>query len=278
MRPLGLEGKVGAPAIIRENPVLKRYRRFVRENSQTPFASWDLNGLARTQGEIASWGPFSWPDVVDTIGTEYSGGRNTALEYLIECASASVDDSLLLYPLDTPDMYVHLMRGKARHRIAVLQGSCAGWSCWPDVNALIRGRANRVEMSRGVVVVEDEVHDLSLHRGSIGVVSDAVSASIKSLFTGRRSLTLSPRLSLQYSGRGLGAVCTPSETHDIRSLSLRIFEHCEDPVALDTIHEEFLNRRFAFNLIPYALQSLNHHPTIRAYARRLLAPTREVLS
>lgn len=163
MRSLGLEGKVGASAIVRGNPLLRKYdEEFVpvfNAREATPVHP----SIARV---IDSFLPFSWYDVLGVVRERYAGRSDEALGAFLSACARTLPNRVFTYDLDTPHLSVILERHECTVT-GVLSGSCDLFLA--SGGSFITGHATAV-WARPMVIGTGNIENLLLY-GGVGVLS-----------------------------------------------------------------------------------------------------------
>lgn len=104
MKSFGLEGKVGAPAIVKENLLLAMYDRFCRDNAHR----FIIDSIWRPA--LIAARPFTWRDTLDVVRERYVGAEDTTLSEFITAAIRVLPDPVLTYDLETPELKFSVSR------------------------------------------------------------------------------------------------------------------------------------------------------------------------
>lgn len=146
MKSLGLEGKVGAPAIVRTNPLLRKYDQKFAPGCWN-VASDELLNADRLV--VESFLPFTWFDALDVVRERYVGAIDRTLTTFLKACALTLPDRVFTYDLDTPELDVSLeLIGRAV--TIVLSGSCRVFVC--PRYAFITGDARDVWTNRCTII------------------------------------------------------------------------------------------------------------------------------
>ena len=262
MRPLGLDGVVGAPAIVRENPLFAAYDRFA--------ATYNVRLLVRIdyrQTLIHAW-PFTWHDVLGVVQERYAGATDTKLQEFINQSSQIIPDPVLTYDLDTPDLDITFRRqapegivwpqhlvsydpstrrlvalppdqvsaGTALGspydlgRVVRLRGTCRVFRV-NGATALIDGDARHVIVEDGLCVVRGRVTGVSFRSQSVcGILPEARVEG--TLYTSGLVLSAIPLIYEAHEHKVQGVVCGPADDDRIHALYRSFTAMADNPDAL----------------------------------------------
>ena len=228
MRSLGLDGVVGAPAIVRTNPLLRKYdERFVPscERSQQ-----DMNRL------VGSFMPFSWRDVLDVIQKRHETG-NLALRPFVNLSTALLPDKVLVYDLDTPSLPLSIGAGLSAppYRLVMLRGSCHILSAGPGVCPIVDGSVGSLFTREGVAIIRKDLKYLSLSELSCCLYAPTGQhdANPVLLASGKIRSALLTTAEVEYRQPSYrGSMHDPDECPDTRELCDLVLSMADDPAAL----------------------------------------------
>ena len=215
MKSFGLDGKVGAPAIVRENPLLRKYdQKFAPGCDHRPFE--DDTRIVR------SLLPFSWLDVLGVVQERYTVSANDCLSAFLRSASRTVPDRSLVYDLDTPSLTVRFdPSGECGVRSVVFRGSCDELSATESTRSLIDGHVRIARAYGGMLIVRRAVRALNVLSGASVLYApidelDAGNIPYASMSKGGLLLSTAP---IDYFADAYGA----------------IFDHRVSPIARDLL-------------------------------------------
>lgn len=184
MRPLGLEGKVGAPAIVREKPL---ERIFSELTACCTVRTWSSDAVRQLLGSAL---PFQWQDVLESVQALYAyvNGKSVSASYRREAnirlshvlgeAAGLVPERVLHYDLATPALSLSPKEcGKRREGLVLsISGELEYVSCASSF-LLVRGEVESVRAdSASVAVIRGAVGFLDLLH-SVAIYSPILQAS-----------------------------------------------------------------------------------------------------
>lgn len=249
MKPFGLEGKVGAPAIIRTNPLLALYDRAFAE-CVVGQCDWDV-----IDPLLDAVSPILWDDLLGVLQSRYRGVNSSALTQFAYRASQRVPDPVLHYDLPLPMLELSIAPYRRMDRVVVSRGEVDRLNLGPKVNSIISGTVRELSMEGNLSIVEGSIADLNIHPNSYAVAARDAHLQDARLYlrlyrlvglpdemrSGPSMLVSGTRI--RYRVNHIGAVCSPDESAAIRALYVRCLTVAGDPVAfLDEIPR--LRRRF----------------------------------
>lgn len=239
MKPLGLESKLDAPAIVRTNPLRELFTSYADGIAQRAVdATEKLNdALARLE--------CRWADVLDVISYAYPA-RRSGLGVFLFYASARCTDRTLVYDLDTPDCTLCICRHPMlHHQTVVMSGSCEYVSVSGCRSTLIvTGEAEVIRAHDGIVVVDDAAFmELDLGQSSFGVCASRKTADGAHVLLGESSLLLSST-ALRYRKffHSNSAICDPTENDGFRRLYDDVLAAAREPASFHRRTRAFRNR------------------------------------
>ena len=225
MRPLGLDGVVGAPAIVRTNPLLRVYGDIFAPYTDSRSCLLDRRSAVRP------FLPFSWRDVLGVVQERYMGSPDPALTAFLSACAGVLPDRVLVYDLDTPELDVNLSRDGQDPLLSVLLGSCRYFSCQ---FGLARGAIRQVASGRAAVVLSS-VDTLTVARDSFVLYSPDLACAIPTRAVVSDGSVLCSSAPIDYGE--LGARSVVRGTGDLGVLGhpdRSLLELVDDPLALRT--------------------------------------------
>lgn len=237
MKPFGLEGKVGAPAIVRTNPLcalLDRHAATLRRLD--PSSDWlnDLHYSLKDQlGIVFASSPApSWHDALEALQRSYDAERHPLMRILQETylyqVSLRVTDPVLVYDLDTPKLQVSIGREWPTTRVAVLRGTCGHLRLGADVHGIIEGLSRELSFSTGVILRGGMVNLIYPCSNALCAIADARTGDIPFARIDLHSAVFLSKTPLRYSGMR-GAVCDPTEDRRLKGIYDRMRSYSTDP-------------------------------------------------
>ena len=154
MNSFGLEGKVSAPAIVRTNPLLRKYdEEFTRRSGRPACVEEDGFFVYRelVNELVLSFWPFSWRDVLGVVQERYQGSPDSVLSVFLESCTRLLPERVLTYDLVTPELSVELWNGT--DPVVVMSGSCDSLVC--DSHAIVLGDAQTVYASDLTIIFSE---------------------------------------------------------------------------------------------------------------------------
>ena len=168
MRSLGLDGRVGAPAIVKQNPLFAAYDAFRERHeawsAEPPDPYCEGSCRDRRYDDLArSFLPFSWRDVLGVVQDRYVGSQDPVLYEFLRSCSNVIPDPVLVYALETPLLSVTLGWDGENAPLGVLRGSCRSFDCYLG---LVSGETEHVTCSSAVLL--SPVKEISFLRSGFG--------------------------------------------------------------------------------------------------------------
>ena len=237
MKSLGLDGKVSAPAIVRENPLLRVYAAYRSERNV-----WNLYAC---RALLASAAPYTWSDVLGVVVTMYPADKDI-LHHLIADTTPHLLEPVLRYDLSTPELDVTVKRNHLlTFQLTVWAGECRNVSVsGRRSSAILTGTIDSIQIERGVVVIDNgSFGTLKLQRSAFGVCAGSGNRAVPDLNYHPSGLLLSS-VPLRYiPGRSIaGAICDPAELDEFQRLYDDVLDAARDPASFSRRVNEFHNR------------------------------------
>ena len=224
MKPFGLEGKVGAPAIVRTNPLLRKY--------DEEFGPSDTRPSVIDRLIAESFLPFSWRDVLGVVSERYVGKADNGLTSFLRACSAVLPDRVLEYDLDTPRFDVSF-EWTVRDVTRIISGSCRNLIC--SRYAFITGDAEDIWLDGFAIITGRVGQTLSILRESCVFATVQSAQSIESPgYLGKNGVLLTKNAgNYLMNGRPITGIF--DDTLGLRSI-------CDRAISIDprspTLHEE----------------------------------------
>lgn len=235
MKSLGLEGKVGAPAIIRTNPLcalLDRHTSLLRRSN--PYWPQNLRSSLKDQiGIVFGSSPApSWCDALETLQRNYDTERDPFMGilqniYLYE-VSTHITDPVLVYDLETPNLGVSIGLERSAPRVVVLRGVCNRLRLDAEVYGIIEGSSDSLCFSAGAILRGGLANQLHPMFDALCVLADTRTTNVPFVKLDHEDALLLSKVQLQYSGVS-GAVCDPAEDPRLEDLYDRVRSCSADP-------------------------------------------------
>lgn len=262
MKPIGLEGKVGAPAIVRENPLRAVYDRV---SSADAYRSL-LESVWRPA--LLAARPFTWKDALEVVQERYAGLDDRTLTEFLSATIRVLPDPVLTYDLDTPELHFRVKRQSMKGlghpspvirydprtrslaavpadptvditpgdrpcdmgRVVHLIGTCAYLGVSRTV-ALIDGSVRSVEVCDGLCVLRGDVTTLSILDGSFCAILPGGRVASDAYVDG----VLMSAVDLDYGTNDdtlSGSVCDPDMNDKSRALYGAVVRCADNPAQL----------------------------------------------
>ena len=233
MKPLGLDGKVGAPAIVRSSPLLERFISYAdsveREGEVAPEKlNSALAGLE-----------YRWADVLDVVSYTYPARRGCLSKFLYH-ASARCIDRALVYDLDTPDLSIIINPRPNHRRVVSLRGACRFLSVSGSDDLVVSGVTGLLSLGDMLSVIKGRVSSgcvcgfSSIVLSPDGTVDELVSE--KSAITINEPFSMVRNTSVVIADRpipiGDGFRLYTTDDPRVRTLYLDCLSAAEDPAVL----------------------------------------------
>lgn len=241
MKSLGLDGKVGAPAIVRINPLRAPFTTY-EDSGKRSFDDDDLSKLLSTIR-------FAWSDILELIQEWYPASTSDDrsrrnLETFASCATRFLPNRLLRYDLDTPELRMTFGvspmserndRYNNTPRIVALTGTLRDFHivgnniCGVADGPIADGRAEY-----SLLIVRSSVSSLGVSDGVL--VHAPLPDSPRSYTLSSNSLLISESLMNCHAnggtGRLSGVACSPEFHPDARAIYDRAIALADRPLDL----------------------------------------------
>lgn len=228
MKPFGLEGKVGAPAIVRTNPLLKRY--------DEEFApGYKGRHVFYTELIVRSLLPFTWSDVLGVVLERYAGSADDCLSLFLTATSEAIPDRMLPYDLETPSLDVLIPSPDPFvDRLVLFRGSCKLLTTQKSVLSLIDGRTEMMIALGGVSVIRSAKECFNVWPQSSVLYAPiaGTDADVVPLVFVERDGVLLSSVPIDYRPGTDGVICDKDSSPDARALLDMVSRLPDDPSEL----------------------------------------------